>query len=66
MSIIARDFNDLESVHQPLAAILEKCEFAMAQYPLLFPRYLSTHLPNVILVKQNEQLVSYVELCRPV
>ena len=41
------------------------CEFSMAQYPLLFPRYLSTHLPNLVRVSQNEQLVWYVELCRP-
>ena len=64
MVIIAGDFNYLESFDQPLAAILKKllprspgCESAMAQYPLLFPRYLSTHLPNLVLVSQNEQLV---------
>ena len=37
----------------------------MAQYPLLFPRYQSIHLPKLVLVSQNEQLVWYVELCRP-
>ena len=35
-------------------------EFAMVQYPVLFQRYMSTHLLNLLLVSQTEQLIWYL------
>ena len=40
-------------------------EFVMAQFPVFFLIYLSTHLPNVVFLSQNEQLLWHIVLCNP-
>ena len=63
MSIIACDFNGIEGFEQTLVAILKNgchghqgtnLQWPNCDDPILFPRYLSTHLSNLVLVSQNE------------